>query len=155
MDTTSGTVYKNPATPPENTSQEGKLNNLLERSNRIIFSTQTVFPFDFFPDEITIDETKIQIIKRTFFYTQQAFPILIKNIHNISVSSSLVFASVKFEITGMEENPGEITFLWNSDAYKIKRIITGMTAAVKEGIDLSAVPINELRHKLEEIGAQR
>ena len=55
----------------------------------------------------------------------------------------------------MEENPGEITFLWNSDAYKIKRIITGMTAAVKEGIDLSAVPINELRHKLEEIGAQR
>jgi len=154
MDATSGTVFKSQATQTPSGNEEQKLNNLLERSNRIIFSTHTVFPFDFFPDEITIDETKIQIIKKTFFYTQQTFPILIENIHNVTVSSSLFFASVKFEVSGSEENPGDLTFLWNSDAYKIKRIITGITAAVKEGVDLSAIPLSELREKMEEIGAQ-
>lgn len=154
MDTTSGTVFKRQATQTQSCNEEQKLNNLLERSNRIIFSTRTVFPFDFFPDEITIDETKIQIIRKTFFFTQITFPILIENIHNVTVSSSLLFASVKFEVSGSEENPGDLTFLWNSDAYRIKRIITGITSAVKEGVDLSAIPTPELRQKLETIGAR-
>lgn len=154
MDTTSGTVFKRQAAQALSAKEEQKLDNLLERSNRIIFSTHTVFPFDFFPDEVTIDETKIQIIKKTFFYTQQTFPILIENIHNVTVSSSLFFASVKFEVAGSEENPGDLTFLWNSDAYKIKRIVTGITAAVKEGVDLSAIPTPELKQKLETIGAR-
>lgn len=154
MDATSGTVFKSQATQTPSAKEEQKLDNLLERSNRIIFSTRTVFPFDFFPDEVTIDETKIQIIKKTFFYTQQTFPILIEDIHNVTASSSLFFASVKFEVAGSEENPGDLTFLWNSDAYKIKRIVTGITAAIKEGVDLSAIPTSELKQKLETIGAR-
>lgn len=132
-----------------------KLDELVAKSQRILYKTKTVFPFDLFPDEIIIDENKIDIIVKPFFYTENIFPILLKNIHGVNINATLFFASITFELTGIEANPGEIRFLWQQDAYKIKRIVTGLTAAVKEGIDLSQIPQEELVAKVEEIGRAR
>lgn len=141
------TVFK-----AQKNEEQQKLDKLLDKSNRIIYRTQTVFPFDLFPDIIVIDESKIEVITRTFFYTEQHFPILLKNVHGVTILNSIFFSSVHFEVTGVETDPGEIKYLWNEDAIKIKRIITGVTAAIKEGIDLSQIPLHDLQSKVEEIG---
>jgi hypothetical protein len=135
--------------------EEKKLDDLVSKSRRILYRTKTVFPFDLFPDEIIIDENKVDIIVKPFFYTENIFPVLLKNIHGVTINSSLFFASLSFEVIGMENDPGEIRFLWSNDAYKIKRIVTGLTIAIKEGLDLSKIPAEELVTKVEEIGKSR
>ena len=149
-----GTIFNRKKEEPK-LAETKKLDDLVTKSRRILYRTKTVFPFDLFPDEIIIDENKVDIIVKPFFYTENVFPVLLKNIHGVTINSSVFFASLSLEVIGMENDPGEIRFLWNNDAYRIKRIITGLTTAIKEGIDLSKVPAEELLTKVEEIGKSR
>jgi len=44
-----------------------QLNELIDKSQTVLFETKTVFPFDLFPSTITVDQTKINIINSTLF----------------------------------------------------------------------------------------
>jgi hypothetical protein len=59
------------------------------------------------------------------------------------------------EVIGFENDPPPLKFLWAADATKARRIITGLTTAIKEGIDLSKIPAEDLTKKVEEIGIAR
>lgn len=135
-----------------------KLDNLVKKTNRRILSIQSVFPFDFFPDTVHIDENKVDVIHRTFFWEKQMFPILIKNINGANITTNPFFATLSIEVTGYEKNPRPIRFLKRNDAVRARRIILGLVACAKEGrkgIDLSKIPLTELREKVEEIGKSR
>jgi hypothetical protein len=133
-----------------------RLDNTLTRTKRELLTIRSVFPFDLFPDTLRIDENKIEIISRKFFSLEEhIFPILIKNINGVVVTTSPFFATVTFEITGHNTNPEPITMLKKREALLAKRIIMGLIAAQKDGkdgIDLSSIPIEQARAKLEEIG---
>lgn len=127
-----------------------KLSELADKST-IIFQTQSAFPFQLFPDKIIVELDKITIVRRSFAM-KNVFPILLDNLNSISVTRGFFFASLSFEITGYETNPGDIEFLWASDAAKAKRIIMGLVNARKQGVDVSKIPLEELKSDLEEIG---
>jgi hypothetical protein len=141
-------------TQPPITERE-RLDKTLERTRRTLLAIKTVFPFDLFPDIIRVDENKVEIIEKKFFVEEHIFPILIKNITGVVVTTNPFFATLKVEITGFDTNPDPITFLKKSDAIRAKRIIMGLITVQKDGkdgIDLSNIPLEEVRHKIEEIG---
>lgn len=132
--------------------EQNKLDKVLKASNRILFHAKSVFPFDLFPDEIIIDENKVDIIYGLFVATKEIFSIPHKSINSATSTTGLFFGSVKIEVTGYEGNPDPIKMLKNEDALKARRMINGLVTATRMNIDLSKLNIKELRDKVEEIG---
>jgi hypothetical protein len=130
-----------------------KLGNLLEKSKLTIFESNSVFPFDLFPDRIAIDANKITVT-HNFFLSSNVFPIPIETINGVEVHHGILFGAVRIEIQGFNQNPEIIKFLWNADARRAKRYALALIKCHKEGIDLSDLTQEELVVKLEEIGRQ-
>lgn len=135
--------------------EEQKLIDLQNKTQRTLFTTQSVWPFEFFPDIIRIDENKVDLIYHTFFFNHYTFPVFIKNINGVTITTGIFFASLSIEITGFEKNPDSIHYLPKEEARKAKRIILGLVAANKDGIDVSKVPASRLLKTVEEIGRSR
>lgn len=133
-------------------NNEEKINVLVEKSHRILVHTNTVFPFDFFPDSIILDENKITIVKRLFFWSQSVFTFSVKDILSVNVSSNPLFSSLSIEVTGMETNPDPVQYLWAKDATKIKALLTGLITCTKAGIETATIADEDLVSKIEEIG---
>jgi hypothetical protein len=123
----------------------------LANQSSIIYQLHSVFPFQLFPDRLIIERDKITVVHRTIAW-KNVFPMIIDNINSVTVTRSIFFASLSFELTGYETNPGSIEFLWPEDAAKAKRYIIGLINAKKQGIDVNKVPIEEMADDLEEIG---
>jgi hypothetical protein len=136
-----------------------KLDNLVLKARRTLLEINTVFPFDFFPDRVRIDENKVDIISYEFFFTKHLISILIKNINSATISTGVFFATLNLEVagfvTGYNVKPYPIRYLWKRDAIRARRIILGLIAAEKEKIDLAKVSSKDLIFKIEEIGKTR
>lgn len=101
----------------------------------ILFSTKTVFPFDLFPDKITVYTTKIDIVQREFFFSSDSISIPVKNILSIELQTAPFFGTVKI-LTEMVSLPNiTIRFIKKSDAVRMKKIIDALLLAIKEDID--------------------
>jgi len=139
--------------------QTQKLDNLIKKSKRTLFEVTTVFPFDFFPDRLRIDEIKVDIISHEFFFTKHLISIMIKNINSATMSTGVFFATLNLEVTGFvtghKVKPYPVKYLWKKDAIRARRIILGLIAVEKEKIDLSKVHTDHLVPKIEEIGKAR
>lgn len=134
------------------TSYNDKIALLHKRATSILFACSTVFPFDVFPNTLSIDHNKIDITYRQFFGVGQTASIPISNINYVSVEASILFATLRIEVKGMYQNPGPLTFLRRSDAFKAQHLIFGLMSAKEVGIDLSHLPPDEGVRKLIEIG---
>lgn len=130
-----------------------KLDTLVKKSDQQLISVQTVFPFDFFPDSITVDENKIDIVHGIFFFSSSISSILIKDIKYAHVSYNPFFATLNIEVAGFEQNPEKIPYLKKRDADKLLRIIIGLVTLSKEKIDVTKLNNEELLQKVEKIGA--
>jgi hypothetical protein len=134
---------------------EEKLDQLLSQSTHVLYKLVTVFPFDFFTDEISIGPSQIDICIRTFFMTKQMHSIPIKNIADVFIHTSLFFASLKIIDSSFIENSVTISYLKKHEAIRARDIIQGLVIASKEGIDITKVPEDVLLEKIEIIGKQR
>lgn len=130
--------------------QKQKLQTLADQSN-IIYRAKSVFPLQIFPDEIIVERDKVTIVHRTFAW-KNVFPVLISNLNGVIATRSFFFASLSLELTGYENNPDDITHLWPEDAARVKRYILGLIHATKQGVDVSKIPLEELKENVEEIG---
>lgn len=131
-----------------------KLEKLINQSERVLLRAFSIFPFDFFPDELVIDASKIDIIYRDLlgFYTTHTVPI--EDVVDVSVEAIPFFATLKItDKRYMESQEFQIRFLKLEEAIQAKRIIQGLIVAKSEGIDITNV-INdqELLNKLEKLG---
>ena len=77
-------------------SEKDKLDKLVLKSRRVLLEIKAVFPFDFFPDKIKIDENKVDIISSNFFFDKHIASILIEHINTVTLSSGVLFASISF-----------------------------------------------------------
>ncbi len=75
-------------------SNDQKMNVLTKKSEKILFKSSAVFPFDFFPDEILIDENQVRIVIRRFFLAEQIETILIKDIQWVMVETAPLFGTL-------------------------------------------------------------
>ncbi|CAN5185736.1 hypothetical protein BH09PAT2_BH09PAT2_07180 [soil metagenome] len=121
-------------------------------SQQILFKAKSVFPFELFPDEIIIDENKIDIISKLFFQSQQVFSIPLSNVSAASSIVGLFMGSLSIEIKGLEQNPPVLKNLRRQDAIKARRMINGLVTAYKQGIDLKKLDLTQMTNELEQIG---
>jgi hypothetical protein len=136
---------------------EEKARQTMERiigtAPRVLFSCRGVFPFDFFPNEITIEETRVNIIERKFWGTAEIKAVGIPDITEVAVNTTIFFATLSIGSRTFINNFVEIHFLWKKDAMKARRIIEGLRILSSQRVNLSALELSQLVAKVEEIGA--
>lgn len=132
--------------------QLSKLDLLHKRATSVLFTCDTLFPFDLFPDTLLIDYNKVDIIYRHFFGNNHTVSIPIGQLNYVGVQSVFFLSTLKLETTGLEQNPEPLVSLRTKDAVLAKNLIFGLMAAEKHGIDLSNMPREEMLQKLIEIG---
>jgi hypothetical protein len=137
-------------TAKEDKKLEKKLNDLVDVSDNVLFRAKAVFPFDFFPNEVTIDVNQVNILYNDLL-SQRLHSIAIKNIFDVSVNSGVLFASLQIVDVGFKgEPPIEINYLKKPDASEARQIIQGLVIASKQELDLSRLDID--KRKLEALG---
>lgn len=139
---------KNQATKKELDKQV--VDDLVKKSNRVIISISSkIFPWDFFPTTIIVEESRVTFIFRQFL-SSQSHSVDIKDISNIFIESSFFLATLQVVSRTYIQNDIKIGNLNRKKAEKMKRIIEGLRTFVEHDIDTSDYEINELIAKIEE-----
>ncbi len=131
------------------------LDALVSSSRMPLYSTSACFPFDFFPDQLSIEIAQVNVMKKSFFFTQHIQSIPIKNVADVFLQTSVFFATLKIIDSSYIENSVKIEYLKKDDACKARQLIQGLVIAHKEGIEVTGIPPKELILKLEQLGTAR
>lgn len=129
-----------------------KLDDLADKSDSILLKVSTFWPFTFFVNDIIVDPYKVNIIFREFFWSEHIHSVMIKDILDVVVETSVFFATVKIVDQGYVENTIDITYLKRDDAMKVRKIIQGLVIAHRQAVDLSILTPSHIRTKAEELG---
>ncbi len=134
-----------------------KFEDVLKRSRTILFKTKTVFPFDFFPSDFIIDVTKVTVVTRRFFMSGYTQSIHIKDIMDVIVESGPFFSSLTILDLGyLQQNKLYVKHMKRSDAILARKLIEGLIAASKAGVDITKIPRRDLIERIPElINAQK
>lgn len=126
--------------------------DLVKQSNRILLTISShAFPFDFFPDTINIEESRITVITRNFFFSSEVHSVDIKNISNIFINMAPLFAQLVIISKTFEENEIKIKFLRKKEAIYARRIIEGLRVFINNDIDTATYSKAELLSKLKQL----
>jgi hypothetical protein len=129
-----------------------KLKEVVEESQTTLCYAKAVWPFNFFPDEITVDRHKLTIIYHQFFAVAHTVSVDIKNISNIEAETGPFFGSLTVTSEHFVNNTREIHYLWRKDAVKLLKLVQGAIVANKEEIDVSDIEKKELIKLLIRLG---
>lgn len=131
-----------------------KFDNLVNRSQQTLYEIKSVFPFDFFPNTLTIDIDKITVKFKQFFSSVEIRSINISNISQVYVDSGPLFATmyVADQVIVDESSRMRIPYLKKDEAMKARRIIQGLIIAKKSEIDLNNINDEDMLEKVEELG---
>lgn len=130
-----------------------RLTRLINRSSDVLASATTVFPFDLFPDTVTVDRTKITIVKRDFLWSEKVISHRIEDILNVSTSVGPLFGSLTIASRVMStEDHFTTSFFWKRDAIYLKHIIQGYIIARHNKIKTSHLSKEELIKTLATLG---
>ncbi|MFY9489173.1 MAG: hypothetical protein WAP35_10850 [Solirubrobacterales bacterium] len=130
-----------------------KLYKIVSRSNEVLATATAVFPFDLFPDSVTLDRTKVTITKRSFFWSAEVISIRIEDILNISSGVGPFFGSITIASRVMSsEDHFTIDYFWRKDAIRLKHIIQGYVIAHHNDIKVSHLSKKEMIATLSELG---
>lgn len=124
--------------------------DMVSNSNRILLRISSVFPWDFYPTSIVVEETRITIIHRQLF-SSQVHSVDIKNISNVFVDTSILFSKLTIVSDTFAENQIIVSRLWKKEAIYIRRIIEGLRMFVNKDIDTTDYEVEELKNKLREL----
>ena len=127
---------------------------LVRKSNRILVSISThKFPFDFFPDTINVEEGRVNVIVRNFFFSSQVYSVDLKNIANVTINTAPFFAQMLIVMKTFTENEIRINNLWIKEAIYVRRLIEGLRVLDSQKIDTSVYTKRELIGKLEDLSS--
>lgn len=128
---------------------------ILNRAEKILFKANAFFPFDIFPDTITIDANKVNVIQRTFFYSETATSILLKEIMDVRVESALFLARliIDYGPHPLKVSTVIVPKLHRKDALKAKEIIEGVLVLYRsENVNTTNLQPEETLEEVKEIG---
>jgi hypothetical protein len=142
------------ANDKEKNPQE-ELEILAERSDKILFHAKSIFPFDFFPNTVTIDANKVNIIIKTFFFTETVTSILLKEIMDVRVESTLFLGKliIDYGPHPLKINTVYVPSMWKKDALRAKEIIEGTLVLYRsENINTTELKPEETLQEVKEVG---
>jgi|GEM_PF-6805762 len=118
-----------------------------DSGHKEIFRVKSVFPFDFFPDELVVEEARIVFRKRLGPFTKRVYSMLIKDISQSRLTTSLLFGRIMIQdIFG--ENEITIDYLWKKKAYLVKGILDRLQA--RERRRVQGVPAEDISKIVQE-----
>lgn len=127
---------------------------LVRKSNRILASISTHrFPFDFFPDAINVEEGRVTVIVRNFFWSSQVYSVDVKNIANVLLNTAPFFAQIVIVSKTFAENEIRIKYLWINQAIYVRRLIEGLRVLDTNKVDTSVYSKRDLIGKLEDLSS--
>lgn len=133
--------------------EEKDLKKLVKRSNDVLATASTVFPFDLFPNTVTLDRTKLTIVQRSFFWSEQVMSIRIEDILNVTTGVGPFFGSLTIASRVMSsEDHFTINYFWKDDAVSLKHVIQGYVIAQHNNIKTSHLSRDELVKTLSQLG---
>ena len=133
--------------------KERTLKKTVSQSHEVLMTANTVFPITLFPDSVTLDRTKVTIIRRDFFWSSNVLSIRIEDVLNVQVSVGPLFGSLTIASRVMSTvDHFQIKHLWRSDAIRLKHIIQGYVIAQHNRIDTSHLNKRDLVSTLIELG---
>jgi hypothetical protein len=147
------TVINNSQDDKEKREQVERLDKLVEQSNRVLLQCQTVFPFDIFPDTLIVDERKVNIIYKEFFLSENVHSVLIENIQDVQIEAGALFAKLTVIPSLYPDTMVSVEYLRKNDAFEARRLIQGIIACKREGIDLSKLDLPEIVDKIRAVGS--
>lgn len=125
---------------------------LVKKSNRILATISTHrFPFDLFPNTVNIEEGRVTVITREFFFSSQVHSVDIKDVSNIFIDMAPFFAELVIVSKTFAENEIRIKGLRKDEAVAARRIIEGLRVFENKQIDTSIYTTEELVTKLEQL----
>ena len=124
-----------------------KLDDMMSKSNRIILSISSMFPWNIFPSSINIEETRVNIIHRQFF-ASQVHSVDIESISNIFIDTFLFFTTLTIVSNTFEENNIKVMNLRKKEADLARKLIEGLRMFKEKDIDTSKYSTGELIDKL-------
>lgn len=135
------------------TKNPTELKNIVNKSNEMLATATTVFPFTLFPDTITLDRTKITIIKRNFFFSNETLSIRIEDVLNVAARVGPILGSITIASRVLSsEDHFTINQFWRGDATHIKHMIQGYVIALHNKIEVAHLNRDELIETLAELG---
>ena len=133
--------------------RDEKLKNIVTKSHEVLMTVNTVFPITLFPDSVTVDRTKVTIIRRDFFWSSDVMSIRIEDVLNVSASVGPIFGSLTIASRVMSTiDHFKIDHFWRNDAIRLKHIIQGYVIAQHNNIDTAHLSTSELIETLRELG---
>lgn len=136
-----------------------KLENIMDRHDIELLRATSLFPFQLFPDTITIDTTKITIVEKTMFATEAIHSCTLKDLSDVEVQTAFFMGTVYIRYMPQSNSPGmnepkeiKITALSREDAMKAKKILRGVLVAKAEKINIASLTPEELKAILEKFG---
>jgi len=129
-----------------------KLDDLALKSDYVLLKVSTFWPFTLFVNHIIVDPYKVNIIFREFFWSEHIHSVMIKDILDVVVETSVFFATVRIVDQGYIENTIDVAYLKKGDALRLRKIIQGLIIAHRQAVDLSVLSSSDIRSKTEEMG---
>lgn len=141
----------NPKQETDSTEEE-KLQGLIQDNQEVLCEISAVFPFDFFPSTIRVTRTKIDIIQKFFFFTSARSSYVISGIARVELHSSLFFSTLYLRAKFSDDQIAKISYLKKNEAKKAQSIIQGLLVAESEDVDISKVSVESMQAKVKKIG---
>lgn len=136
----------------EGLKYEEDFGNLVEKSDRVLIEIKAVFPFDFFPNEVSVDVNKVNIISN-YLLSRRIHSVPIKDICDVYVHQGILFSSLNIIDWGFDKNrPICINYLKIAEAEAALKIIQGLLVGVKQNIDLAKIDVPDFKNKVEILG---
>lgn len=132
-----------------------KVASVMQRSDNVLIKLKSVFPFDFFPNTVTIDANKVSIVDKNFFASETITTILLEEITDVVVQSNFFLGQliITYSHHPLQPITYKIPALKKSEALKAQEIIQGLLVMrISEGIDISKLQPEEITKELARIG---
>lgn len=129
-----------------------KLEGVVEKAQNILIKSTAVFPFDLFPDSITIDRQKLTVVHRNFFSVKQTVSVQHSDIKNIQADIGPLFGSLTVTSEHFINNTQTIRYLPKKEVLAIQQLVQGFIVAHNESIDLTDIDDQKLVKLLNQLG---
>lgn len=141
--------------PAQKSEKQTKLETVAQKSHEILFKANTVFPFNLFPDTVTVDREKVSFATRYFFRVAQITSVPVRDILSVEADIGPFFGSVRTASRYYVTNPKSVKWLWRKDAIKLQRLLQGYIIVHEQDIDCDEIKKEELIKLLNDLGTDR
>jgi hypothetical protein len=127
---------------PPSLSTSQQLDDTTSQPSKTILTISSVFPFDFFPDTVAIEQNKVKIIFNHFSFSYRVHGILIRDITDVLVDIHLFLATLTMIDSSNYHYPIEIKVenLHIDEALRARSIILELVSAQRQQVNISSVP---------------